>query len=184
MDVETVREYRDGKDHFQKIIIHHMPIIDNIIGRYTSSHYRYEDVQEVAYFELVNAVVQARSKLKDNNITPYIIRSVTLNVLTFVIYDHLPIYPKRPTSRLKELAKRVNFDDVSDVTSEPLDMLALLEQLEVAVKDDEQREIVNLKIQGYSFKEIANRLPTLSYHHIRRRWLAFVSALDHENTNF
>lgn len=181
-----MREYRQGEcKHFQEIILHHIPIVDALVWKYaTGTHHRYEDILEVAYYELVVATKQAQRALRDDNITPYLITCVGLNLLSFVTLDHLTVYPKKVSSCVTPLMSRYDFNDTVDVRCrEPVDYVVFWERFNNAITDDVQREIVDLRLAGYTYVEIWNRLPNIHLTTIKDKWKKFVDRMENANTD-
>ena len=179
MDEQTVQEYRDGRNqHFQRIVIYHMPIVDSLLHKYVCPRHPFSDLQEVAYYELVVSVRRAQTALKDNNITPYVIRCVSLNLLSYVTFDHLLIYGHKPASRVKETMTRHLMVDQQGQEQSGLDRLIVDERIENAVTSDLQREVITLRLQGYTLHEIKDRIPGITVFRVRTLWSSFIKRVE------
>lgn len=148
---EKVQDYRNGSnDSFQYLILYHRPIADEIVRQYVSRQFPFEDLQEYAHYALVEIIIKAREKLVDNNITYYIRRRLRQRLL-----DHIKF--ERKSGTYSELLTKQPFTDVASKRDADISIM-FRECCEKAIKNDLQKQIVELHMQGHTFSEISSLL--------------------------
>lgn len=176
---QAVQDYRNGDtEKYQQIIEHHLPIMDKLAWRFTSKRHTHEDITEIAYYELVQAVALAKKSLKNNNITPYIIKRVISNILTYLKMCDLIVHTNKPSSKTKLMEREFFLDTHVRTSVHPIDSLIFWECFNKSITSDLQHEIVILRLKKYTNKEILERLPECrNVTMIQRQWSLFVDTL-------
>jgi hypothetical protein len=170
--VEAVSRYRNGETEYcEQIILYHIPLIKKIARRYVSlPRYPYEDIVEIAQFALVNIVMEAPAKLRDNNIKYFIISRVRYAIMEYISSDHLIFGSRNSKNR-----ERIKFKDVHCTAEKPFDKLVFWEAVENSITNERMADIVNLKLKGHTFKEITALTPGTYEMAIVRIWKVFVN---------
>lgn len=169
-----VRKYRDGDESVRdELILHHMPIVDKLVCKFINKTHTKDELKEVAYFELVLSVKRAKRTLKDDNLTPYVIRCVQHNLINYVRLKFLVIYKRLPRN-CANLRERLHLDDPVDNECEPGFNIELEELIELSIESEVQRAVVRLRLEGETFNSIAAELK-VSIKVVRRLWFSFVS---------
>lgn len=168
-----VRKYKDGDDSVRdELIKYHMPIVDSLVGRYICPKHNRDDLREVAYYQLVVSVKKARNVLRDDELTPYIIRRVKCDLLRHVKLDHLPLYKNTLNSRVDLLARVELEEPVSHGTCHE-DEVDFMEMLDRYVESEEQKAVVLLRLEGYTFNEIVKKRNS-TINQVRKTWNNFI----------
>jgi len=168
---------RDGDESVAKEIINgHIGMAISLAKRYTNKDSsRYEDVIATALLALVEAVHRAKTKLTDNNITPYLYSRVRGQVITYICNDHLIRVPPRTYSKMREvkiqpLVKTIDLredeDRPDDGYNQYVELLSVEDDYEILFMEiidslnfsDRERFILDKLVEGYTQREIAEEL--------------------------
>ena len=171
----TVEAYRNGADLANQLIVALMPIVDKEIRRYVSRRHKFEDLQELAYFELTTAILKARDKLVDNDITSFVMFRILFAILNYKAYNHRLCENKVPSNHPLKLGKlqREPFVEpaIQDTYVNEIDCVDLLDK---CVTCEEQRTVVHHRLDGQRFCHIEDMVPYLTPYQIRKYWSDFV----------
>ncbi len=126
-----------------------------------------DDIASAALFGIVYALDKAREKLIDDNLTGWVIAAIVSHCRRFCAQDHLAVVPAKTyhTRQKKGLS-------TPTLTIVPIDFREIekrcytstgtvheiKEMLKISAKDDRDREIIRLRIQGYDDREIGAKL--------------------------
>lgn len=139
-----------------EIICGHLGLAYSIANIFTNDEDQRDEVVSAALFGLVQAVEwSASGRLYDNNITPYIY-STMRSFINRHFSDIAPIpgysltntvYMDDYDSEIESTYMPTTVDDYEFITDELLEMLS-----------DEDRELINFILEGYTITEIASKL--------------------------
>jgi len=141
-----------------------------LAAKYVSPIHDFEDVCEVAEFELVEAVVRAKNALKDDGIKYYLIRCIRARLLDYVTLDHLiylPSHGPRAWAEAKKGIHRINVTRkgphqrdpyTQDNRTDPDVFVEFDEILEDCITSEIQRDVVTYRLARCTFQEIAVKM--------------------------
>ena len=177
-----VQDYRNGNISLQTPLIEaHLRLIMAILRKHRHRR-NYADIEGSALLALTEAVVNARTTLQDNNITPYIVASVQFRIRDALANDRV-IAVKARTFRHKVAKGEITQDgnnphasilacvarveeSHSDcysrhhegfygvpVASRTEPTLEFKEALELAIVTEQERQVIDLRAQGYVYRD-------------------------------
>jgi len=157
-----VQAYRDGKiEHRDSIIACHLRLAATIANRITKEQaYRGDDAEGEAFLYLIIAVEEARTALQDNNITPYIIKAIRRGIRDFILTDKI-VHTSATTARRGVEFKEVEDSDAAIISIEAKQekpTLEFEEAITLAVHNEDERRIIDLKREGFTGDKIGEIL--------------------------
>lgn len=149
---QAVEDYRKGDNSLlDSLIVNHLAVVDEIARQYVSPRFTFDELQEYGYFVLVNLIRCAQSRLYDNNLTGFVRCGLRKKLKHYMARE-----PKLGT---RSRIERVVLPDVVEHDSDVVvDRSIFWESVEISIKTPRQRKIVELKLQDYEFREIADQL--------------------------
>ena len=167
-----VVRYLSGEDVRDIIIEKHLPLVKAIANRYARIRPKVkEDLNAQAMLGLTQAVVWAKTKLTDTQITYYIICTVKSFLRDFLARDRIIKVPAKEARRrlrdhvelpnVKGASKNVSdgesFDDYERAHQD--DPVAEYKELIRKLRlTPAEKKVLDFRLDGYTFKEIASRL--------------------------
>jgi DNA-directed RNA polymerase specialized sigma subunit len=155
---------------------------------------RGEDLASVAMFAITLAIDRAPEKLKDNNITGYIISTMKGLMFRFIVKDkvvryteHAHVLARRAGKKLPKIEAEELNDENPKVRrgirrapfSAPPDnrLRAIRERLSLCVDDERDERISEMRLQGYNDREIGEVLG-ISAQSVSKRREAMAARFD------
>lgn len=182
-------DHADKRPHVMGAIIKgHIRLASQIAGRYMWKHpLKSEDIVSAAMFGLVQAVEWAPERLRDHNITPYIVTTIHRFISEYLERDHLVRIPRNEYSKRLQANKYIpiifdidpkeddeenreydtvgSFDPPVYDTDKPIEFEDLCDRLELTY---EERRIIDLRVKGYTQQEVGEIIGK------KRQWIGFV----------
>ena len=155
------------------------PVAGRVAWKFAKHFYdgRYHDLKAVGLLAVVVALRRVLAgRLTDDGIEKYVYRAIARSIKNHVDRDHTIRWPYSEVLRQHEASGEVQRPvmggDLSEVVVDksPVAALQLQESLERVLETDEDREIVNLLIAGYTQREIA--------HHLKRSRVSIQRRID------
>ena len=163
----------------EAIILGFMKISQQIAAAWARRTRRNVEILEAeAMYLLTLAVTNAQTRLKDNNIGPYINTYVSRNLLKFLYKNRMIPLSKEKMEKFK-IANCPLFCWLNDLDQEKNDLLIdfkqlheqemaeLLQTIEFCIQTNEERIVFSLRISGHSNEEIAG-IMGISYQTVGR----------------
>lgn len=173
--IVLVHQLRNGIDVTEQIAHGHMRLAMQIVGRYIfklGTDKLADELVGVAMLAVVRAVKDAARKLRDNNITPYIVARIHNDIGTYLVEDKLIRIPMKSFYRHKLKGKeREEFYEVEHKEPSPLSLMILEEDVAAICTNSVDREILRMRIKGATDAEIG-RVIGLSQPAILKRRVA------------
>lgn len=148
-----------------------------------SNHTKVEDYVSCGLFGIAYAIWHAQEKLKDQNIAAWIIYNIKEHIRRFRRRDHsVPVPASTYTKAKREgrplpVAPTVHSLGSHEPCSELGNVYELREIIQLCAKDDEDRQIIRLRLQGYKDVEIAEKMG-VSKSHVNNKRNAIESRFD------
>lgn len=137
----------------EELILKYMPLAKNIAMKYAAHNSsKRDDIISIAYLSLVRCV-RNRHTMYNDNLGAKINRTVRLAILRFLVEDKTVFVP----ACMKKDITVVPLNDWP-VEAPPIISVDLKEQLENIIQTEVDRQIINLRMQGYRDKEIGEIL--------------------------
>jgi RNA polymerase sigma factor (sigma-70 family) len=176
--VQLYRKEPDpGNVNRDTLIMRHLHMTRKIASKFVCPVHTYDDVIEYAQYQLVEAVIKAKDALINNNIRPFLIRTLHCRLLDYVSYSHRPLLPETvsETARHNLWPRRVLFTDAVDEDQYPVDETVLLDDvLHKCVEDPIQQEVVEWRFAECTFREISEHV-NLPLKECQRIWYSYCS---------
>ena len=176
---ETIQQYRETDDSNNKLrdelINHYMPLACKMACKYVNNMFTRDDLIEYAYFELINCIISAKTRLRNNSLEPYIVAWLKYSLVNYVIFDPIITYTSKPGGNAWNYQDRPHRQTLVEPETKQIDAHSILTFKEVfrqSITDDRQRIVVDMYLQGYRFKQIAEHLGTTMIW-VQRRWYKF-----------
>lgn len=176
---ELVPRLRAGDESvIEPLIMEHLNLARTLAGRFLKTGYRHRgsDVISVAYTALVMALNRASEKLKDNNLTPYIVSTIIGTIRDYIKTDRLIPVHKAAFKKLMEKCesdeeraeKLIKMTDMVQPNGEVIDAVdtrrsedelkALILDVLSVCQTDRDKLIVMYRFLGYTEQEIGDEI--------------------------
>jgi DNA-binding CsgD family transcriptional regulator len=161
--VKAVREGVATQSEFTELALGHIRLACSIAVNYANGvqHVGEELINE-AVFGLVIALSKAREKLRDDNITPFCVSYMRKHILAYLYQSSMVPVPYSTLKRRERQGANIvvpgytsDTDMIPDIESN-LDHVK--EEIQKAIKNDFEREVIQRRALGYNDREIAEQL--------------------------
>lgn len=168
LDYDQLKRLADdlkaGIDTTSELIRAHMKLAIHIAGQYASIHRRSaDDIVSEAIIGMLTACKRIKeNEMTDDNVAGFIISNIHSAIKSFVRKDSVVRVPPSSYRHFKDKGIDVGIT-VSSLPyllpdREKRKPIELLEILDKIASDDFDRDVIALKAEGYTIKEIANKL--------------------------
>lgn len=160
-----------------KLISRYVKLTKAIAARFVCRRHDYDDLTEYALYQLVLTICRAKLNLKDNNLEPYVVRTVKNRLVRYVTFDHLITVPGGSNSAWGTKPVRRDLDDVVCCQADQADEVMLTEIMTKCIESEEQEQVVRLRLAGFTFLEIARKMD-IPRGHVQRLWYTFQREME------